>query len=386
MKVLFMTCGIGIGHISRDIALAKKLKEKNIDVAFASYGSGYEMLSKHEEYKIYQLPDIQLYGGDGELNIKYTAKKSVNVPFIFIKSIYYESKIIKEFKPDIVIGDSHYSAPITCRILKIPCVLITNELTLNFAEVYPDQKIIEYAENGLKRFIESVSNQCDVIIIPDIENSIEIPPKLRDITTFTGPFLKRNLAEIKGKEELRKKLGFHADDKIVLVTVGGSKFGKKLLNLITDSAKGIECNKIIMVTGPQITSDFIQDSDKIVKKEFLDDIMEWMKLSDVVISLAGHNTTMELASLGIPSILVPIDNHSEQIKNALNMKKYGVSAVKSINELTPKGFADDINDVLHDKDLKQKAEIIKKEFSKYDGKENAAKIILKYAKRRNFLD
>ena len=383
MKVLFMTCGIGIGHISRDITLAKRLEEKNVDVNFASYGSGYELLSKQGKYKIFKLPDIQLYGSTGEFDIKYTAKKSINIPFIFLKSIYNESKIIKELKPDIVIGDSHYSAPITCKMLKIPCILITNELTLNFAELYPDRKIIEYAENGLKRFIEYVSNQCDSIIIPDIENSIEIPPKFRDITTFTGPFLKRNPSQIEDKNELRKKLGFCEDDKIVLVTVGGSKFGKKLLNLIIDSAKWIDCNKVVIVTGPQISSDFIQDSDKIVKKEFLDDIMEWMKLSDVVISLAGHNTTMELASLGIPSILVPIDNHSEQIKNALNMKKYGISAVKNINELNPKEFADDINNILHDDALKQKVEIVKKEFSKYDGKENAAKIILKYAKQRS---
>ena len=104
-----------------------------------------------------------------------------------------------------------------------------------------------------------------------------------------------------------------------------------------------------------------------------------MKLSDVVISLAGHNTTMELASLGIPSILVPIDNHPEQIKNASNMKKYGISIVRKINELNLKDFADDINYVLHNDDLKKKAKVIKKEFSKYNGTANAAGIILKYA-------
>ncbi len=381
MKVLFMTCGIGMGHISRDITLAKRLEEKNIDVAFASYGSGYEMLSKHEKYKIFKLPDIQLYGGNGELDIKYTAKKSVNIPFIFLKSIYKEIKIIKELKPDIVIGDSHYSAPITCKILKIPCILITNELTLNFAELYSDKKIIEYAENGLKGFIEGVSNQCDAIIIPDIEKSIEIPPKLRNIATFTGPFLKKDIYEIKSKKELRKKWGFHENDKIILVTVGGSTFGKKLLQIIMESAKWIKCDKIVIVTGPQISPDFIQMSDKIVKKEFLEDIMDWMKLSDVAISLAGHNTTMELASLGIPSILLPIDNHSEQIKNALNMEKYGISIVKNINKLNAEEFAEDINNILHDESLKQKAEIVKKEFAKYDGKESAAKIILKYVEQ-----
>jgi uncharacterized protein (TIGR00661 family) len=382
MKVLFMTCGIGIGHISRDIALAKRLEEENIEIAFASYGSGYKILTKSGKYNISKLPDIQFYGGDGELDIKYTAKKSINVPFIFLKSIYYESKIIKKIKPDIIIADSHYSAPITGKILKIPCILITNELTLNFAELYPDEKIIEYVENGLKRFIKDVSNQCDAIIIPDIKDSIEIPPKLKDITTFTGPFLKRNFSEIEDKKTLRKKLGFSEDDKIILVTVGGSKFGKKLLKLIIDSAKWVDCDKIVIVTGPQIASDFILKSDKIVKKEFLEDIMEWMKLSDVVVSLAGHNTTMELASLGIPNILVPIDNHSEQIKNALNMEKYGISIIRNVNELNPKEFANDVNHILHDENLKQNAEIVKEEFSKYNGKDNAAKIILKYAKHR----
>ncbi len=380
MKVLFMTCGIGMGHISRDITLAKRLQEENIDITFASYGSGYEMLLKSKKYETAKLPNIQFYGGDGELDIKYTAKKSIDVPFIFLKSIYHEFKIIKKIKPDIVIADSHYSAPITCKILKVPCILITNELTLNFAELYPDEKIIKYAENGLKMFIKGVSNQCNDIIIPDIEDSIEIPPKLKDITTFTGPFLKRNLSEIEDKKELRKKLGFHTNDKIVLVTVGGSTFGKKLIKLVINSAKWIDCDKIVIVTGPQIASDFIANCDKIIKKQFLEDIMEWMKISDVVISLAGHNTTMELASLGIPNILVPIDNHSEQIKNALNMKKYGISLIRTVNKLNPKEFADDINNILYNENLKRKAEIVKEEFFKYNGKENATKIILKYIK------
>ena len=380
MKVLFMTCGIGIGHISRDIALAEKLQEEGVDVAFASYDSGHKMLLKSGKYQTAKLPYIEVYGGSNGLDIKYTAKKSIGAPFTFLKSIYYESKIIKKFKPDIVVGDSHYSAPITCKIMSMPCIMITNELTLNFAELYPDKKIVKYVENGLKKFIVSVSNQCDSIIIPDIKGSVEIPPKLRKITTFTGPLLKKNPDEVEDKTKIRKKLGFHENDKIVLVTVGGSKFGKKLLKLIHDSSKLIDCDKIIIVTGPQIAHDFIHGSDRIIKKEFIEDIMEWIKLSDLVISLAGHTTTMELASLGIPSILVPINNHPEQIKNALNMEKYGISIVKEVNDLNLKNFADDINSVLHKDDLARKAKVIKKEFSKYNGTENAAKIILKHTK------
>lgn len=386
MKVLIMPCGIGMGHVSRCIALAEKLKEKGAEVVFASYGSGYEMLVKSGNYETVKLPDIKFYGNGGELDIKYTAKKSIDAPFIFLKSIYYESKIIKKFKPDVIVADSHYSVPITCKVLGIPCIMVTNELTLDFAELYPDDKTMEYLENGLKRFITDVSNQCNAILIPDIEDSIEVPSKLKEIVTFTGPLLKKNPDKLPNKIEIREKYGFKENDKIVLVTVGGSDFGKRLLKLIYDASESIDCDKIVMITGPQIKSDFIPDSNKIIKKNFLENIMEWMKLSDIVISLAGHTTTMELASLGIPNILVPIDNHSEQLKNAQNMEKYGISLVKKIKELNTTDFAEDINGMLNDDEFERKVKIIKRKFSEYKGTEEAVNIILKHSKYKELLN
>ena len=220
MKVLMMSCGIGMGHTSRCIALAEKLQERNIDVVFASYGSGYEMLKEQGKYETAKLPEIKFYGANSGFDIKHTTKKSIDMPFIFLKSIYHESKIIKNFKPDVIVADAHYSVPITARVLGIPCILVTNELTLNFSDLYPKERTMEYLENGLKRFINDVSNQCNAILIPDIENSIEIPPKLREKTIFTGPFLKQNPNEIEDKKKIREKLGFKEDEKIVLVTVG----------------------------------------------------------------------------------------------------------------------------------------------------------------------
>ncbi|MEN4017099.1 MAG: UDP-N-acetylglucosamine--N-acetylmuramyl-(pentapeptide) pyrophosphoryl-undecaprenol N-acetylglucosamine transferase [Methanobacterium sp.] len=377
MKVLMMPCGIGMGHISRSIALAEKLQKRNAEVAFASYGSGYERLKAQGKYKTAKLPDIKFYGDNEGFDIKYTARKSIDTPFIFLKSIYHESKIIKKFKPDVIVADAHYSVPITAKVLGIPCIMVTNELTLNFSRLYPDEKTMEYLENGLKRFIKDVLKLCSAILIPDIENSIEVPPKLKEKTIFTGPFLKQDPDKIGDKKEIRRKSGFKEDEKIVLVTVGGSEFGKKLLKIIYEASKEIDCDKIIMITGPQIDPDFIPDSDKIIKKKFLENITEWMKISDVIVSLAGHTTTMEIASIGIPSIIVPVENHSEQLKNALAMKKYGISYVRKINRINPRELAEDISNILKDEDLIRKIDNIKKEFSRYNGTDRAADIILK---------
>ena len=379
MRVLLMPCGIGMGHASRCLTIARKLQEEGVEVAFASYGCGYEMLDAYHEYKTLKLPDIKFYGSNGEFDIKYTAKKSINIPYIFLKSIYYESRMIRKFKPDIILADSHFSVPITAKLFGVPCIMIQNELTLNFSEFYPQEKKIKYLENGLKKFIRNICKLSKVIIVPDVPGTTEIPLKLNIKVVHTGPFLKNNPDKMPSKNDLRIKLGFNNSDKIVLVTVGGSNFGIDLLKLICDSSSLIKCDRLIIVTGPEIEADFIPETQYIIKKKFLDNMMEWMKISDVIITLAGHTTIMEIISLGIPNIIIPIDNHPEQLKNAVNIKKYGISIVKELKNLDPNKISKDINRLLNDSEVIKQAEKVKEMFLQYHGTDDAVKIIMENA-------
>ena len=76
---------------------------------------------------------------------------------------------------------------------------------------------------------------------------------------------------------------------------------------------------------------------------------------------------------------MPINNHPEQLKNAVHVEKYGISLVEDIKKLTPEGIAEDINNTLNNVDMKRNAEIVREQFSKYSGTEDAVRIILKYA-------
>lgn len=375
MRVLLIPCGIGMGHTSRAVALAGNIIRNGGEVLFASYGSGFQMLNSYSNFEVVKLPEIKFYGSSGELNLKYTAKKSIDAPFIFLKSIYHESRIIKDFNPDVVVSDSHYSVPITCKVMGIPCVLVSNDLYPDFKEVYQNDRTMEYLENGLQRFIKDVSKLCQSIIIPDVKNSWDIPPQIRDRVNYSGPILKMNTNNMDSKAELRRRFGFETSEKIVMVTVGGSQFGSKLLNLVCKAAPDLNCDRLILVTGPQIKLDHVESSSRIIVKKYLEDMMEWMKLSDLLVSLAGHTTCMELASLGIPSLLIPIENHPEQLKNALKMKKYGIAHVENMENLNSKNITNYINKALDDPDLKEGSANTQKIFSRYNGTENASKII-----------
>jgi UDP-N-acetylglucosamine--N-acetylmuramyl-(pentapeptide) pyrophosphoryl-undecaprenol N-acetylglucosamine transferase len=376
MKVLIISCGIGMGHASRSMALARKLEEEGVEVLFASYGSGYQMLEDHSQYHVVKLPDIKFYGSDGELDLKHTARKSIDVPFIFLKSIYHESRIIKNFRPDVVVADSHYSAPITCRIIGIPCVLVSNDLKIDFSEVYYRDRTMEYLENGLQRFVRDVSRLCSSIIIPDIKDSCEVPSQIYDRVNFTGPLLNMDPETMLSKEEIRKNFGFSNSESIVLATVGGTWFGRKLLNMLNQAAVEMNCDRLIIVTGPQINLDSKFYSQRVLNQSFVGGMMEWMKLSDLVISLAGHTTSMEIASLGIPNLMVPIDNHPEQLKNASNMRKHGISFLEDMRILNPKKLANDINCLLASDELNASALKTREIFSQYKGTENAVQLIM----------
>ena len=83
MKVLIMPCGIGMGHASRCVTIAKKLQEEDVEVAFASYGCGYEMLDSYHEYKTLKLPEIKFYGEKGYLILNIQLKNQLTYPTSF---------------------------------------------------------------------------------------------------------------------------------------------------------------------------------------------------------------------------------------------------------------------------------------------------------------
>lgn len=373
MRILITSFGVGIGHASRDLALARKLRQAGHEVIFASFGSGYNYLKMNRQ-ETYDMPTMNFQADEGEINIKDTVKESKDIPYVFIKTMYKEARIIRQIKPDVIIADSTYTSPITAKFLNIPCFIITNDLTFGFSDS-TESMSIKYFEKSIRKFIKEITRGCKKILIPDIAGTVELPSKLEGKTEYIGPLLHKNPDEIESKTTLRKKYNFNDDDVIILLTVGGSEFGEVLIKNICDISKDINCDRIIIFTGLEIkTEDFnINDTDKIIIKDFTPYLVDWMQISDLTIALAGHTTSMELISIKKPNILIPLKNHIEQQKNIENMEKYEITATTDIND--SKKLLETINDTLSRLDSIKINEDQYNEFVKYDGKTNALKQI-----------
>lgn len=372
MKILITTCGVGIGHSSRDLALANYLKENGHTIEFASYGSGLKYLRKFS-FNTYPLPKMNFEGQDGEINIEESIKQSKDIPFTFIKSMYKESRIIKKAKPDVIICDSHYSMPITAKFLNIPCYIITNDLTFGFSKS-TQMKSIKYFEKSIRRFIIEISKSCNKIMIPDIPGVIEIPEELKNKTEYIGPLLHYSSDELGTKNEIRQKYNIKDNETVLVVTIGGSEFGKILISNICDISKDIEADKIIVFTGLEVDlSSFKNYDPKVTINEFTHNLVEWMKLSDLTITLAGHTTSMELLSIKQPNIMIPILNHIEQERNSKRMEKTGITQIVEIND--SKRLLEIINDSLKQINTIKIDDELYTKFLLYDGKKNALNTI-----------
>lgn len=72
MKILITTCGVGIGHSSRDVALAKLLEKKVIKSTLQAMGQDY--ITCKNNYKPYNLPPMNFHHEDGVLDIEKSVK------------------------------------------------------------------------------------------------------------------------------------------------------------------------------------------------------------------------------------------------------------------------------------------------------------------------
>jgi UDP-N-acetylglucosamine--N-acetylmuramyl-(pentapeptide) pyrophosphoryl-undecaprenol N-acetylglucosamine transferase len=247
------------------------------------------------------------------LNIRGIQRKSIlknlALPFRLIGSIMKSMRIIKDFKPDAVVGVGGYaSGPLlyAASLKKIPYLI---------------QEQNSYAGVTNKRLGKRARKIC--VAFDDMEQFF---PKDRIVKT--GNPVRRASVDIAGKrEQALAEFKLSPNKKTVLV-VGGS-LGARTLNdtMMNDLERIIDTDvQLIWQTGKhyyqdihRLLGDDINPNIRVV--EFFDRMDLAYAAADIIISRAGAGTIAELCIVGKPVILVPSPNVAEdhQTKNAKNM-------------------------------------------------------------------
>ena len=304
----FFSSPIGLGHVTRDIAIVKNLKDFSFNFVT---GSGAAKILKKINYNVddvYYPPSFVVE--NGVLNNQTKWLWSYYQYYKNCKNI--SKKIIKKNNSELIISDEDFASLTNAQELKIPNILITDVLETKFTK-----GIASFIEKKMNKSMMNIIKKCDVVIIPengeDVDNIRRIGPIVREI----------NLS----REELRKKFLFNK--KTILISVGGTDAGLFLIKKSIESILKLNLDiEIILVTGPSITKKF----DNVKNLGFVDNLHELIYASDVVISLAGKSTIDEANAYGTPGIFIPIKDHFEQENNSKN-EGFSFNDINKLDEL-----------------------------------------------------
>lgn len=323
MKAIIVAGGTG-GHIYPAIAIMNKIKENEESSEFLYIGTSDRM-----EKDIIPALGIKFIGLEMTGLNRSKPLSNIEVLHKFRKAIKESRKIIKEFNPDVVIGAGGY---ITAPVL--------------YAAHLEGKPVLIHEQNSIpgvsNKFIGSFANRICV----SLPNSMNLFPK--DKVVYTGN--PRSEEIIKVDKLSKTELGFKKNKKLVVVvmgSLGSTTMTEKIKELIP--AFNDKDYQVLIITGKKYYDDYknIEVSDNVKIEPFMDNLINLLKDSDLIVSRAGASTIAEITAIGLPAILVPspyvTNNH--QYKNAKELEDAGACKIVTEEDFSKETIIKAIDDL-----------------------------------------
>lgn len=335
MKIIVSGGGTG-GHIYPALTLIDAIKAKRSDAEFLYVGTEKGLEADIVPKAGINFTALKLEGG---LERRFTLE-NISRAANAVWSIKHASDVIKDFKPDVVVGTGGYvCGPIllAASLMKVPTLIqeqnavagVTNKILSKFVD-----KIAVGTRDALKNF----------------------PPEK---TTYTGNPIRAEVLAAKREDGLRE-FNFNDDKPIVLIS-GGSRGARSINNAMIDvlkSAAQKNSAQFLHVTGKgefdSVTKnlgDLNAPNVKVVP--YLYNMPTAMAMADLAVFRAGATGLAELTARGVPAILIPYpyaaENHQEF--NARALVEAGAARMILNKDLTAEILSAKIDELLTSPEL-----------------------------------
>ncbi len=343
MRFLF-ACGGTAGHINPALALAEKLKKIIPECEIMFVGSGREMENRLIPAEGYRLENITITGFSRSLSLKGIASNFITAKNLLI-SQKQSYKILDKFNPDVVIGTGGYVCYPVLKAAskrKIPTILhesnavpglttkmlskVVNEMLVAFEGAKENYK----RKDNIKVVGTPVRGQFELLTKSEAKKLIGITDRPL-VISFWGS-LGASYMNAVMKEFIRlntkEKLFYH-----IHATGGGAEGEAKMKNALLEEG----------VQDYNVNTDI---------RAYINNMGVLMRAADLVMCRAGASTIAELTLVGVPSILIPSPNvtNNHQEANAREVEKAGAAKMILEKDCTGESLYNTVKELINSKD------------------------------------
>lgn len=337
-RLLFLSSPIGLGHSRRDIAIADEIRRLRPDVQI-------EWLAQHPLTELLERRGETVHPASAHLANESSHIESEcaehdlhafqairRMDEILVNNFMVFSDLVEREQYDAWVGDEawdlDYFLHENPELKRTPYVWLTDfvgwlpmpdggdreaALTADY-----NAEMVEHIERypRLRDRALFVGNPDD--IVPDALGPQL--PAIRDWTQqhfdFVGYVTGFDPAAVADTEAVRADLGYAADEKVCVVTVGGSGVGSDLLRRVIASyplaKEQVPELRMVVVAGPRIDPASLPRHPGLEVHGYVHDLYRHLAVCDLAVVQGGLTTTMELTANRRPFLYVPLRHHFEQ--------------------------------------------------------------------------
>ncbi|MFL6208411.1 MAG: undecaprenyldiphospho-muramoylpentapeptide beta-N-acetylglucosaminyltransferase [Pyrinomonadaceae bacterium] len=318
MRVLFAAGGTG-GHIYPAIAVANEFRQRHTDAVIRFVGTARGLETRLVRQAGYELTLIE---SAGLVNMGLRAR--MRGLLVLPKSLLAARRLIKEFRPDAVVGAGGYvTGPVllVAALARVPTLIMESNAVPGFT----NRRLIRFVDAAAASWEATLpyfGRKGVVTGNPVRREFFDIPAKMRDPTRFS------------------------------LLLFGGSQGARAIneamaaaLSLLTEQRARLH---ITHQTGKldfaKVRAAYEQAGwmDKADVREYIDDMTTAFANADLIIARAGATTSAELAAAGRAGVMIPLPGQLEQQRNAEVLQQAGAARMILQPELTGARLAQEI--------------------------------------------
>jgi pimeloyl-ACP methyl ester carboxylesterase/predicted glycosyltransferase len=368
-RALYISSPIGLGHAQRDVAIARELRElvPGLEIDWLAQDPVTKVLEAEgerihpaSEHLANESDHLESESAEHDLHCFQAFRR---MDEILIANFMLFHDVVREERYDLWIGDEAWE--LDYYLHENPGEKRANYAWLSdFVGFLPMEDGGEYEafltadfnaqrvehQEGLPEvrdrsiFVGNPDDCVDVRLGPDLPMVREFAERHYDFAGYVTGF---DPAQFADRDALRSELGYGPDEKVCIVTVGGSGVGESLLKRVMSSFHEAKSRvpelRMIVVAGPRIDPDSLPNADGLEVRPYVHNLYRHLAACDLAVEQGGLTTSMELTANRRPFIYFPLKHHFEQnIHVHHRLQRYGAGRRMDYDDSPPDAIAEAI--------------------------------------------